>query len=103
MWTCILLKLQANAAEWKAETDTALHRSADKMQCSHAVFMLAKPFLHLAICQGQLFHHRGKEIRALATFEQQDLGGGGVGGDGGEKAEEQLTNVIGLLASSHGA
>lgn len=71
------------------------------MQCSHAVFMLAKPFLHLAICQGQLFHHRGKEIWALATFEQQDFGG--VGGDGGEKAEEQLTNVIGLLASSHGA
>lgn len=70
-------------------------------RCIH----VTKPFLHLVICQGQLFHHRGKEIWALATFEQQYLGGGkgGVGGDGGEKAEEQLTNVIGLLASSHGA
>lgn len=48
--------------------------SAEKLKYSHAVSMLPIPSLHSAICQGQLFHRRGKEIWAITMFEQQDSG-----------------------------
>lgn len=76
------------------------------MQASHAAFMLPNLSLHCTwpFVKVNFFSITdGEEFWALATFERLDLrlrwGGGGLV----HKAEELLTNVIGLLASSHGA
>lgn len=76
------------------------------MQASHAAFMLANLSLHctwLFVKVNFFSITDGEEFWALATFERLDLRLGWGAGGLVQKAEELLTNVIGLLASSHGA
>lgn len=78
-----LRKTETFAFHWKS-------RDVEALRCC---FHTSDSSPHWAVCQGRLFHCCGREIQAVTTFEQQDSGGN-------ERAEEQLTSVIGLLASS---
>lgn len=57
-----------NTDQWSSQWN---YREVTVLPCS---FHVTNPFLHLTICQGQLFHRCGKEIWAITMFEQQDSG-----------------------------
>lgn len=98
MLTRILLKLLGEKRSLAEET-----------QASRRYSRATKPLsaLHLATCQGQPFSFPAQMEKIsglLPGFEVRGRGGGrSEKGAVFRKCEERLTNVIGLLASSHGA
>lgn len=60
-------------SSYTAYTDV-FHRSCREAEVLPCRFHVTNSSPHSAICQGQLFHWRGKEIWAITMFEQQDSG-----------------------------
>lgn len=69
----LFMKIQTNVAHTQGDT-AAFHRSCREVEVPPYCFHVTNSSQHAAICQGQIFHRRGKEIWAITIFEQQDSG-----------------------------